>query len=227
MRSYFKGLATDQININLTDEFKKREGVYRIEDYKADKENGALQNSPKDEDGWIKLKLVKRTKVTHDTYYFRFEFPNKDMEFGLPIGGHVFFYATVFNPEKEIEEEIARKYTPTSTVHQKGFWEFVIKIYRKDENPRFPHGGMMSQYLEKMPIGEYLKMEGPKGKLEYNGRGNFYIEKKYQIKTKIGMIAGGTGITPMFQIIQAVVKNKDKVDITLLFFLEIKVKKTY
>ena len=43
------------------------------------------------------------------------------MEFGLPIGGHVFFYATVKNPETGKEEEIARKYTPTSQVHQKGF----------------------------------------------------------------------------------------------------------
>lgn len=60
-------------------------------------------------------------------------------------------------------------------------------------------------------------MEGPKGKLSYVGWGNFYINKEYHIKKKIGMIAGGSGITPMFQIIQAVVHNKDKVDITLLF----------
>ena len=216
-RNYFKNMATDQININVNDEMKKREGAYIIENFKADKDVGALQNAPKENDDWIKLKLAKRTKINHDTYSFRFDFPSKDMEFGLPIGGHVFFYATVFNPEKGKEEEIARKYTPTSTVHQKEYVEFVIKIYRKDENPRFPHGGLMTQYLEKMPIGEYLKMEGPKGKLEYNGRGNFYIERKYQIKRKIGMIAGGSGITPMFQIIQAVVKNKDKVYITLLF----------
>jgi len=43
------------------------------------------------------------------------------MQFGLPLGGHVFFYANVFNPEKGKEEEIGRKYTPTSDVHQKGY----------------------------------------------------------------------------------------------------------
>lgn len=75
----------------------------------------------------------------------------------------------------------------------------------------------MTQYLEKMPIGEYIKMEGPKGKLKYVGRGNFYISKQYHVKKKIGMVAGGSGITPMFQIIQSVVKNKDKVEMTLLF----------
>ena len=139
------------------------------------------------------------------------------MEFGLPIGGHVFFYATVEDPETGKQKEIARKYTPTSDVHQKGYCEFVIKVYHKNVHPNFPHGGLMTQYLEKMPVGEYIKIEGPKGKLKYTGRGNFYISKQYHIKRKIGMVAGGSGITPMFQIIQAVVKNKDKVEISLLF----------
>mmetsp|Transcript_26217 Transcript_26217/g.26108 ORF Transcript_26217/g.26108 Transcript_26217/m.26108 type:complete len:165 (+) Transcript_26217:595-1089(+) len=75
----------------------------------------------------------------------------------------------------------------------------------------------MTQYLEKLPIGEYLKMEGPMGKLSYLGCGNFYISKKYHIKKEIGMVAGGSGITPIFQIIQAVVHNKDKIKCHLLF----------
>jgi len=148
---------------------------------------------------------------------YRFEFPDPNLEFGLPIGSHVFFYATVDNPETGKKEEIARRYTPTSSLHQKGFCEFIIKVYHANEHPRFPHGGMMTQYLEKMNIGEYLKIEGPKGKLKYIGCGNFYILKDYSIRKKIGMIAGGSGITPMWQILQAVVQNKDKVDVTLLF----------
>lgn len=139
------------------------------------------------------------------------------MEFGLPIGGHVFFYATVEDPETKEMKEIARKYTPTSPVHQKGYCEFVIKIYRANEHPNFPHGGLMTQYLEKMKEGDSIKMEGPKGKIKYVGCGNFYISKQYLIKKNIGMIAGGTGITPIFQIIQAVVRNKDKVKLSLLF----------
>lgn len=147
----------------------------------------------------------------------RFDFPKPDQEFGLHIGGHVIFYANVVNPETGKEEEIARKYTPTSTVHQKGYIEFVIKIYRANEHPKFPHGGLMTQYLEKLPVGEYLRMEGPKGKLNYVGCGNFFISRKYHIKKKIGMVAGGSGITPIYQIIQAVVQNQDKVQLHLLF----------
>ncbi|CAI2373833.1 unnamed protein product [Moneuplotes crassus] len=216
MRAFLKNKTTDSANVNVKDELDKRDGVYRRKDFEADNE-GVLQALPKDEDGCIKLPLTKRTKINHDTYHFRFDFPSKDQEFGLHIGGHVVFYAEVMNPETGKKEEIARKYTPVSTVHQKGYIEFVIKIYRAGENPRFPHGGLMTQYLEKLRIGESLKMEGPMGKLSYLGCGNFYISKKYHIKTEIGMIAGGSGITPIYQIIQSVVHNKDKIKCHLLF----------
>ena len=139
------------------------------------------------------------------------------MELGLPIGGHVIFVANVFNPDTNKEEEIGRKYTPTSKLHQKGYCEFIIKVYHAGVHPSFPNGGRMTQYLEKMQIGDYMKMEGPKGRISYAGHGNFFVENVLHYKTKIGMVAGGSGITPLFQIIQAVVDTKDKVEITLLF----------
>ena len=44
-------------------------------------------------------------------------------------------------------------------------------------------------------------MEGPFGLLAYNGNGNFTIKKQKIKKTKIGILAGGTGITPCFQLV--------------------------
>jgi len=83
-------------------------------------------------------------------------------------------------------------------------------------------GGKMSQYLAGMKIGESILMKGPKGHLEYLGKGKFTITKRGETTTyrkkKIGMIAGGTGITPMLQIINAVLKNpEDKTELYLLF----------
>jgi hypothetical protein len=72
LKQYLKNEAAKKLDINVMDEFRERDGAYRIEDFSADEKNGALQNAPKDEEGLIKLKLVKRTKVTHDTYYFRY-----------------------------------------------------------------------------------------------------------------------------------------------------------
>ena len=65
----------------------------------------------------------------------------------------------------------------------------------------------MTQYLETLEIGSKVKMTGPKGSLKYYGGSYFEYKEKLSgdiVKTtrsKIGMIAGGTGITPLIQII--------------------------
>lgn len=65
-------------------------------------------------------------------------------------------------------------------------------------------GGKMSQHLNSMQLGDTILMKGPKGHLDYKGRGQFSIAHKRDNvvqynKKKIGMVAGGTGITPMLQ----------------------------
>ena len=99
-------------------------------------------------------------------------------------------------------ELVCRKYTPISTITQRSQIDYLVKVYRANVHPKFPEGGMMSQYLERMAIGESMLMEGPIGKCIYYGKGNFTINKKpvNGIK-KIGCISGGTGITPCYQII--------------------------
>lgn len=71
-----------------------------------------------------------------------------------------------------------RKYTPISDLRETGFVEFPIKIYRPNENPKFPDGGIMTPYLEQLPIGEKVKMSGPKGKFFYYGDGHFIYQDK-------------------------------------------------
>ena len=68
-----------------------------------------------------------------------------------------------------------------------------------------------------MNIGDKIKMEGPKGLLFYEGHGNFLMRRKPIVKRKIGLIAGGTGITPCFQIAQASTFGKDGIPIVLLY----------
>lgn len=82
----------------------------------------------------------------------------------------------------------------------------------------------MSQYLENMNLGDSLKIRGPSGNLVYMSNGNFLIKLSknaapvsYNYR-KLGMIAGGTGIAPMLQIIREVLKNPtDKTQMWLLF----------
>lgn len=91
-------------------------------------------------------------------------------------------------------------------------------------HPKFPDGGKMSQHLESLKIGDTIDIRGPSGRLNYLDNGQFSIKKLRKdppqlVKvSKVGMIAGGTGITPMLQLIRHIVKDPtDTTQLALLF----------
>ncbi|NXU58124.1 NB5R3 reductase, partial [Turnix velox] len=170
-------------------------------------------------------------EVSHDTRRFRFVLPSKDHILGLPIGQHIYLSARIDGAL------VVRPYTPVSSDDDKGFVDLVVKIYFKGIHPKFPHGGKMSQYLDSLKTGDTIDFRGPSGLLAWFpaffnvfhhtlslSLGKFAIrpEKKAEpvIKTVkyVGMIAGGTGITPMLQIIRAIMKDKDDPTICHLLF---------
>jgi len=68
--------------------------------------------------------------------------------------------------------------------------------------------GNISRHVSLLKIGDKLKIRGPKGKFVYTP----------DLSRELGMIAGGTGITPMLQIIRAALKNPaDKTRISLIY----------
>jgi len=183
-----------------------------VDKFSIPRKGGALQNQKTDEDGYISLRLSKKIKVSEDTHIYRFSFQNESHTLGLPIGKHVVFCAKING------EEVCRKYTPISMVTQRGYVDILLKVYYANVHPRFPDGGLMSQYVDKMKIGDHMLMEGPKGRLYYEGHGNFNIAKKPVTgKKNIGCISGGTGITPCYQVIQAGLKNNDGTNMSLVF----------
>ena len=135
------------------------------------------------------------------------------MSLGLPVGNHVFFHAKIG------DEDVLRKYTPISQVKDQTYVDFVIKIYRKNVHPNFPEGGLMTQYLETLKPGDFMRMSGPHGRLRYEGYGRFEIHRMTGTvhKKKIGHIAGGTGITPHYQVMQAALNNADETTHSLIF----------
>lgn len=164
------------------------------------------------------LKLIDKEDISHDTRRFRFALPSPQHILGLPVGQHI--YATA-----QIDGKLViRPYTPVSSDDDEGYMDLVVKIYFKDVNPKFPEGGKMSQYMESLSIDDYLDIRGPSGLLIYEGQGVFKIrpDKKCPPETvtanKVAMIAGGTGITPMLQIIRHAIKNpEDRTEMSLLF----------
>ncbi|ESN98463.1 hypothetical protein HELRODRAFT_185829 [Helobdella robusta] len=164
------------------------------------------------------LKLIEKRSLNHDTRVFKFELPSPNHVLGLPVGQHVFLTAKVD------DKLVIRPYTPISCEDDKGYMELLVKVYFKGVHPKFPEGGKMTQYLENMKIGESIDVRGPNGLLVYKGLGLFKIqaEKKLPAKDhkykKLCMIAGGSGITPMYQMIHCILKNpNDKTQLWLLY----------
>lgn len=114
-----------------------------------------------------------------------------------------------------------RKYTPTSSINEKGFFDVPIKIYYKETNLNYPDGGAFTQYIDTLRIGDTIEIAGPAGRTTYCGEGVFKTmigEEVIQRKKKnIGMIAGGTGITPCFQLIQYCITQSEDLNISLLY----------
>jgi cytochrome-b5 reductase len=98
-----------------------------------------------------------------------------------------------------MEKPVIRPYTPISDVDQTGTVDFIIKKYDK---------GPMSSHMHNMEPGQRLDIKGPIPKYQWT-------ENKHE---HIALIAGGTGITPMWQTARAIFKNpNDKTKVTLVF----------
>ncbi|CAL5401596.1 unnamed protein product [Camellia sinensis] len=135
------------------------------------------KNKPKgclDPENFKKFKLVKRTQLSHNVAKFRFDLPTPTSVLGLPIGQHMSCRG------KDSQGDVIKPYTPTTLDSDVGYFELVIKMYPQ---------GRMSHHFREMREGDYLAMKGPKGRFKY---------QPGQVRA-FGMLAGGTGITPMFQ----------------------------
>ena len=72
--------------------------------------------------------------------------------------------------------------------------------------------------MDTLTVGNKLKVKGPDGHVFYHSKGHFTIHGESVKGDKLSMIAGGTGITPMFQLIKNILHNpEDKTEISLIF----------
>ncbi|GAM25286.1 hypothetical protein SAMD00019534_084610 [Acytostelium subglobosum LB1] len=140
-----------------------------------------------------KFPLKEKFIVNHNTRIFRFGLPNPTDRLGLPTGQHISVRAVVNG------KEAFRPYTPISSDEDLGHFDLLIKVYEK---------GVLSGHIDKMFIGDMIDVRGPKGMFNY-------FPNMFK---SIGMLAGGTGITPMYQVIKAILRNpEDTTQISLIF----------
>ena len=83
----------------------------------------------------------------------------------------------------------------------------MLKVYDKTE--QYPNE-KLSKYLDSLSVGDKAKFSQPFGKMTYLGNQRFKLQGTEVKKSKIGLIAAGTGITPIYQIMQAMHLGQDK-----------------
>jgi nitrate reductase (NAD(P)H) len=100
-------------------------------------------------------------------------------------------------------EQCTRAYTPTSGEDAVGFFDLVVKIYRRGVDPEFPAGGKMSQFLDALSVGDAVAVQGQCGQIEFLGSGRVRVrgEQEARVVKDVGLICGGTGITPAYQVV--------------------------
>ncbi|KAL9716071.1 NADH-cytochrome b5 reductase [Leucoagaricus gongylophorus] len=142
---------------------------------------------------WQQFPLQDKIKISPNTAIYRFKLPKKHDILGLPIGQHVSVSADING------KLVSRSYTPVSSDEDQGKFELLVKTYEK---------GNISRVFAALNIGDTIRVKGPKGNFVYTPG----------MCDHISMIAGGTGLTPMIQIIRAILRNPaDKTTVTLIY----------
>merc|ERR1719401_1024949 len=129
---------------------------------------------------WVPAPLLSKTEISHDTRIFTF-----GLEASKPLGLSTCACLLMKGVDGPVDGEgkpVIRPYTPVSTNAMTGQFELMVKVYPD---------GKMSQHLDQLEVGKpvHFKHVG----------GNVKIQYPFNKKPEIGMIVGGTGITPMIQ----------------------------
>jgi nitrate reductase (NAD(P)H) len=86
-----------------------------------------------------------------------------------------------------------------------GYCDVLVKVYFDSKEKA---GGKMTKALDAIPVGHFVDFKGPIGKFEYIGRGVCAVNNVKRNVKRFIMICGGSGITPIFQVLRAVMIDK-------------------
>ncbi|GAA5887933.1 hypothetical protein JCM6882_000807 [Rhodosporidiobolus microsporus] len=177
-----------------------------------------------DKKKWKGVKLVSIDYVNHDSRLYRFALDHVDQPLGLPVGQHVYARlrrkvcpgdAEASGADKQIVEGelVQRAYTPVSRQGARGYLDLLIKVYFR--TPAFPEGGKMTLGFEELQVGDIVEFKGPLGSFEWVGKGTCRWRGVKRKVKHIGMICGGSGITPILQVLRGVLHDPDDTTTTL------------
>lgn len=138
-----------------------------------------------------KFKITKVEKYNHNTNIYHVAMPKQAP---LECSSYVLAKAPFLTADGK---PIIKPYTPLDA--SAGAMQLLVKVYPT---------GSLSKHFGTLKAGDFVELKGAMKKFDY----------KPNMKKEIGMLAGGSGITPMLQIINAIISNpEDKTKVTLVF----------
>ncbi|CAN6650263.1 NADH-cytochrome b5 reductase 2 [Trichomonascus vanleenenianus] len=147
------------------------------------------------DDQWVDLKLKSFHDESHNTRRFFFELPSEEHVLGLEVASCVLTKFT--RPQNG--KNVIRPYTPVSQPEDTGFVEFVIKRYEK---------GLMTNHLFSLQPNDTLAFKGPIQKYKWTPN----------MHKQIALLGGGSGITPLYQLMHHIAKHpEDKTKVHLFY----------
>jgi len=142
------------------------------------------------------LKVSKNEIVGKNVHKITLDFPSKNSILGMKTAGMLM----VQGEKRDGSGTIARPYTPVSRNEMVGKVELVVKDY--------PTVGNVSSHMCASKVGSTLSVKGCFTKIDV-------VANKWK---KVGLIAGGSGITPMLQVVEELLsKSCDETELTLIF----------
>ncbi|GME86202.1 hypothetical protein B5S31_g5798 [[Candida] boidinii] len=142
---------------------------------------------------WTKFELIDKTVVSKNSAIYRFKLGKDDERLTIPIGHHLACKVNI-----EDKDEI-RYYTPISNQYDEGFFDILVKSYKD---------GKVSKFFASLNPGNEVEFRGPVGRMSY-------VEN---MSKNLVMIAGGSGITPMLQVIGYITTTpEDLTNMTLIY----------
>ncbi|KAK3339072.1 ferredoxin reductase-like protein [Neurospora tetraspora] len=144
--------------------------------------------------GFHSLRLHSTELINHNTKKLRFELPDPSQPSGMGLTSALL---TISFP-KGRWLPVLRPYTPTNDLNEPGFVELMVKLYP---------GGKQSTHLHSLQPGDTLTV-APIPELKWTPNKHPHV----------AMIAGGAGITPMYQLVRGILTNPaDSTRITLVW----------
>lgn len=138
--------------------------------------------------------LIKFEDLSSNTRRFTFALPSEDAKSGLTVAS--LLLAKYVTPKGS---NVIRPYTPVSDTEQTGTIEFVIKHYPT---------GKFGNHLFGLKENDTVSFKGPIVKWKWT-------PNQFENVTLIG---GGSGITPLFQLLHQITKNpQDKTKVNLIY----------